>query len=208
MDAILYTKKGYAKYNQTSYVDIAYKVNHKLRVETIKINISGIYNTNNMTAIGTAQKSYQVIDNPNEPKSTLLKDEKEPPFHFKYSNNRYINTDIRKPIDVSFIFDKLQGIEKLKPYHYSYGLDEPPSVIYTLNEKEFNEIINDDLKIKYNTFKDASIFISLHEDNNKLYIDYIRVGAEWKGQFNHKQASFTLINKIYPSQNDSNVLVY
>ncbi|MEZ0116894.1 UNVERIFIED_ORG: hypothetical protein ABRZ91_000851 [Heyndrickxia coagulans] len=204
MDAILYAVDGYANYDQTSFIDITYKVNHKYREETNKLNISGIYNTNNSTAVGTGQKSFQVFDNPNNSKSTLVKDDTEPSFHLSYSNNQYINTDIKKPIDVQFIFDKLQGIEKLKPVHFTYGLDESPSINYKLNEKEFNEIVNDNFKIKYDNFKSASIFISLNEDNNKLYIDYIRVGVSWEGQFNHKQADFTLLNMIYPNQDNKN----
>ncbi|MGC4377669.1 hypothetical protein WD019_12110 [Fictibacillus sp. Mic-4] len=66
-------------------------------------------------------------------------------------------------MDLVFIFDKLQGIEKVKPSKCTYGLDEPPSVSYNLNEKQINEIINDDLKIKYTTFKKAIISMNLQK---------------------------------------------
>ena len=44
-----------------------------------------------------------------------------------------------------FLLMHLQGIEKLIPETYTYGLDEPPSVMYKLTESQFEEIINDDL---------------------------------------------------------------
>ncbi|MEZ0116903.1 UNVERIFIED_ORG: hypothetical protein ABRZ91_000860 [Heyndrickxia coagulans] len=204
MDAILYAENGYAKYDQISFVEITYKVNGKTREETRKISINGVYNTNDNTAFGTGQKSYEMYDDPNSPKGKKVKDNIEPSFNLKYLNNQYINLKTKEPMDVQFIFDKLQGIERLKPDHYTYGLDEPPSLNYNLNEKEFNTIVNDDLKLKYDTFKGGNIFFSLHEDSNKIFIDYITVGVEWEGQFNSKPADFILINKIYPTLNNKN----
>ncbi|MEZ0116905.1 UNVERIFIED_ORG: hypothetical protein ABRZ91_000862 [Heyndrickxia coagulans] len=202
MGAILYAVDGYANYDQTSFIVTRYKVNGKKKEETNTISISGIYNTNDNTAIGTGQKSYEMIDNPDSPKGKKVKDNKEPSFHLKYLNNQYINIKTKELVDVQFIFDKLQGIEKLKPDHYEYGLDEPPFVNYKLNEKEFNEIINDDLKIKYDKFKSASIFISLTEDNNKLFIDDLSVGAVWENNVNNKQVQYTLVNEIDPSRDN------
>ncbi|MEZ0116912.1 UNVERIFIED_ORG: hypothetical protein ABRZ91_000869 [Heyndrickxia coagulans] len=202
MDAILYAVDGYANYDQTFFIVTTYKVNGKKKEETNTISISGIYNTNDNTAIGTGQKSYEMIDYPDTSKAKKVKDNKQPSFNLKYSNNQYINIKTKEPLDVQFIFDKLQGIEKLKPYHYEYGLDEPPFVNYDLNEKEFNEIINDDLKIKYDKFKGASISIMLTEDNNKLYIDNLSVGADWENNVNNKQIEYSLVNVIYPSRDN------
>ncbi|MEZ0116930.1 DUF3952 domain-containing protein [Heyndrickxia faecalis] len=202
MDAILYAVNGYANYDQTSFIVTTYKVNGKKREETNRISISGIYNTNDNTAVGTGQKSYEMIDNPNTSKGKKVKDNKQPSFNLKYLNNQYIDIKTKKPVDIQFIFDKLQGIEKLKPDHYTYGLDEPPFVNYDLNEKEFNEIVNDDLKIKYDKFKGASILISLNEDKSKLYIDTISLGADWEQDINNKQVEYSLVNEIYPSQDN------
>ncbi|MEZ0116901.1 UNVERIFIED_ORG: hypothetical protein ABRZ91_000858 [Heyndrickxia coagulans] len=202
MDKILYAVDGYANYDQTFFIVTTYKVNGKKKEEKNKINISGIYNTNDNTAIGTGQKSYEMTDNPETSKERMVKDNKQPSFNLKYLNNQYINIKTKEPVDVQFTFDKLQGIEKLKPDHYEYGLDEPPFVNYALNEKEFNEIINDDLKIKYDKFKDASISISLSEDKNKLYIDNISVGADWERYINNKQVEYSLVNDIYPSHDN------
>ena len=39
----------------------------------------------------------------------------------------------------------------------------PPSIFYDLNEQEFNEIINDDLKVEYDEFKRATILVTMQE---------------------------------------------
>ncbi|MGG3964311.1 hypothetical protein, partial [Heyndrickxia faecalis] len=200
MGAILYAKNGTADYEETSIVSNTFKVKDKFRKEVNIVDILGTYNTNNNTAVGTGQRSYEVIDNPNTSKSTQVKETKEPIFHLKYLNNQYINANKKENVNVQFIFDKLQGIEKLKPDQYTYGLDEPPFVKYKLNEKEFKEILNDDLKIKYKKIKYATIFINLYEDKNKLYIRNITVGVKWENTVKNKKEEFVLTHTISPSK--------
>ncbi|MEZ0116910.1 UNVERIFIED_ORG: hypothetical protein ABRZ91_000867 [Heyndrickxia coagulans] len=200
MSRVLYPKKGYAEFEQRTITSVRLKINNKIREKSKTIEIKGIYNTKNNTAVGKGQQSYEIIDNPDTSKSKQIEDKKGPEFRLNYSNNHYYNLTNKKSLNFHFVFDKLQGIEKLKPDHYTYGLDEPPSVNYKLNEKEFNRVINDDLKIKYDKFKNANIFISLHEDNNKLYIDYIEVGAEWENHTNYKKEDFVLDEVIYTNK--------
>jgi hypothetical protein len=83
------------------------------------------------------------------------------------------------------LIDKIQGLEKVVPKNYSYGLDVPPSVFYDLNEVEFNEIINDDLKIEYDIFKRATILIAMQEgEARKPYATGIDISISWEKREN------------------------
>ena len=73
---------------------------------------------------------------------------------------------------------QLQGIEKLIPETYTYGLDEPPSVGYKLTESQFEEIINDDLFIQYDKFEEAKVLIQLREVGNSFEIKTITISAD------------------------------
>ncbi|MEZ0116937.1 UNVERIFIED_ORG: hypothetical protein ABRZ91_000894 [Heyndrickxia coagulans] len=195
MDAILNsTSKKFAKYEQDYYVVKDVNKNE----ETDEIYINGTFNTKNSTADGIAQRSVELSSSSNKKGNNNIKNY--PQFNVVYSNGEYSVRKGKKDIDIPFVFDKLQGLEKIKPDHYTYGLDEPPMVIYKLSEKEFNQIINDDLQIKYDKFKSASIFISLKEVNKKLIIEDIRVGVTWETKENGNLKMYVMNNTLYPKE--------
>ncbi|MGC4377671.1 DUF3952 domain-containing protein [Fictibacillus sp. Mic-4] len=181
MTSIMRAKNGHSEYHQDAYVITSSPAEkNQIKKETDEIYFEGIYNTAINSAAGKAVKSFDVsIEKGNEEKQ--IKEESSKEFKVRYANNQYVNQETNKTLNLQFMLDKLQGIEKVKPKHYEYGLDEPPSLAYNLNEQEFNKIINDDLKIDYDKFKGALISIRLQEDKPKrLFITDISVSVEWQ----------------------------
>ncbi len=198
MGVILHAGHGYAEVRQEAYVLTSTpEAQNTAMEEKNVISFNGIYNANDNTAVGMGVGSNESrIEKGN--KKEQLEQEESPQFKVSYANNQYINQNTNETLNLNFIFDKLQGIEKLKPKRYTYDLSRPPYVYYELNEQEFNQIINDDLKIQYDRYKDASIKIDFQEGKaNELYIVEMEVYIELeKKDVNGKIVSYYLDNDL------------
>lgn len=196
MTSILHAVDGYSEISHDAYVIVSSPAGKgTVKKETNELYFEGVYNTKNDTAIGKGQKSFETsLEKGQETEQTKTKDS--PEFNIRYSDHKYRIQNKNETFDLKFIFDKLQGIEKIKPKDYTYGLDEPPSIFYDLNEQAFNKIINDDLRIKYDKFKRATILINFQEGNGKeLYITKVSINFVWeKADSNGKTLNYYLDN--------------
>jgi hypothetical protein len=120
-------------------------------------------------------------------------------FSAYYSDGKYTNQESNEEFNLIFMLDKFQGINDIVPTKFSYGLGSPPSIFYDFTEREFNEIINDDLQIEYDDFKRATLLISLQESNSdkKIYISKIGITVQWDEKDNDgKLISLKLSNNV------------
>ncbi|MGC4376904.1 DUF3952 domain-containing protein [Fictibacillus sp. Mic-4] len=204
MDSILHAVDGYSNIKLRSFIITSQKRNDNSIINNKnKIGFDGVYNTVKNNAVGVGGTSSETSIKKGTGEEKTIKKNSSPNFKVSYSNNQFINEKTKKPLDLIFIFDKLQGIEKIKPASYTYGLDEPPAIAYSLNEKQFKEIINDELKINYDSFKKATILISLHEIKNKMKIFYIIIEIEWqKKNRNGQVVNYFMNNSIYLDSNN------
>lgn len=199
MDEILNAVDGYAEINQRAFVITTMpEKQDEIKKETDKILFWGVYDTSSDTALGAGEISFESI----VVKSNIeeqISEEVSSESTVNYSDNQYVNLETNGELDLTFMLDKLQGIEEIVPADYSYGLDEPPSIFYDFNEQEFNKIINDDLQIEYDNFKKATLLISLQESkrDKKFYITKIGIGVEWEERDgNGEITSFELYNNV------------
>lgn len=207
MDEVMHAVDGYANIRHTSFT-LTSTPQSDSKVLEIKNEwfFEGVYNTNKNNAYGEGGTSKEIsvlLKNKNQEQD--LKQEDSPDYKIMYTNNQYKVEKTGKVFNLPFLFDKLQGIEKVKPISYSYGLDEPPSVSYKLNEREFQKVLNDDLKIKYDQFKKATILISLKDREKKPYITDIIIGIQWKKKDkNGKMINYFFDDSIFISDNNKN----
>ncbi|KGT38485.1 DUF3952 domain-containing protein [Weizmannia sp. CD-2023] len=204
MDEIMHAVDGYAKYEHVVRVITTTPVDkNRAKEETTEKYFKGIYKTNNNTALGRWQKSYK-SETEIKNKDKYIKDKEKNSSYYQtsYKNHQYINKQTNDTLDSQFVFDQLQGIEKLTPKSYKYGMDEPPTVAYQLNEKEFNNIINDNLRVDYDKLKQAMITINLYREENKLYIKTIFISIEWKKKINKDQINYFLEDRLYLEDNN------
>ncbi len=61
--------------------------------------------------------------------------------------------------NVRFIFNRLKGIDSLRPKKDKKKFSESSKVTYYLTESEFQEIINDKLKVDYDKFDEAILLM-------------------------------------------------
>ncbi|MEZ0116902.1 UNVERIFIED_ORG: hypothetical protein ABRZ91_000859 [Heyndrickxia coagulans] len=184
MNKIMNATNSYANFEQDYSLVSSYELNKskEKKEETNEIYIDGVYDTRNHTALGNAQKSIKSeVHLKNDKENKNNEEKNSPEFKIKYEQNKFIDANSKKPLKLQFLANNLQGIEGIKPKDYFYGLDEPPSVYYNLSEEQFNKILNDDLKIKYDKFKDATILIVLQEgEGKKLFITEIDITVSWQ----------------------------
>ncbi|QUW20808.1 hypothetical protein JSQ81_13395 [Sporosarcina sp. Marseille-Q4063] len=157
MDKILNAVGRYGEINQ--YITISY---NGMDIEDNSLH--GIFDTKDKISYGVF--SQWDVNNKIEGNYFYENDE------FKVDNQ---NVTGEKML---FLSMHLQGIEKLIPEKYIYGLDEPPSVRYQLTESQFEEIINDDHDIQYDKFEAAKVLIQLREVGNSFEIKTITISAK------------------------------
>ena len=187
-DKILNAVDGYAEIKNWAYLITSTPGDsNRISKETDELYFKGVYNTVEDRALGNATSTHLSsveVDNEVEQQS----ENKSPSFSVIYADNKYINNETKEELDVLLLIDKLQGIEKVVPKDYSYGLDVPPSIFYDLNEVEFNEIINDDLKIEYDIFKRATILVTMQEgEARKPYATDIDISIGWEKRENSSE---------------------
>lgn len=159
---------------------------------TTKEDISGCLSISDNIGYGRIKKSVNEKIKNSENDSLVEKIETE----FIYKNEQYVCKNNEKLFSV-FLFGKLQGLQNVKPVAYTYGLDQPPSLFYRLNQKEFESIINDDLKIKYDHFKDATILIGFHYLTDEEPSRISEIGIEIDYEKKNNQEKYDKIHQYY-----------
>ena len=77
----------------------------------------------------------------------------------KYEDNQSKSPDQNLDVsNVRFIFNRLKGIDSLRPKKIK-RFSESSKVTYYLTESEFQEIINDKLKVDYDKFDEAILLM-------------------------------------------------
>jgi hypothetical protein len=159
MDRILNAVDGYAEINQ--YITIS-----ENEIDIEDNDIQGFFNTDDGSSYGVY--SQRNVNN----------EVQEIEGNYFYENGNFIVNNQKGTGEKMLILSMhLQGIEKLKPETYTYGLDEPPSIRYKLTESQFQRIINDDLNIQYDKFEEAKVLFQLREVGNTFEIKTITISA-------------------------------
>ena len=199
MDKILNAVDGYAKIkNKTFIVTSILENQDEIKVNENESSFEGVYNTIGDNALGTGQVIFKSGLERKDAKEQI-KEEESLEFPVNYSNNQYTNKETNEGLDLIFMIDKLQGIEKIVPISYGDEPDRSPRIYYDLSEQEFKEILNDDLKIEYDKFTKATIFIGLLEGKEgKLFIPEIFIGVEWEEKANNgRTIGYKMSNSTY-----------
>ncbi|MDM5188389.1 DUF3952 domain-containing protein [Bacillus sp. DX4.1] len=158
---------------------------------TIYQATSGIYNTKEKSFYGaTTQRIATDIENEKN-----IGDNKNYKKEIVYSTNiRYENNQLKTPnqsldiLHVKLIFDRLQGISKLKPSEDKKSFSEPSIISYDLTESQFKQLINDKLKLEYDKFDSAILLIEFNsakdtkENPMEITVMSITIGYEEKNE--------------------------
>ncbi|HEK9103047.1 DUF3952 domain-containing protein [Bacillus pfraonensis] len=156
----------------------------------------GVYNTKGKNLYGsTTQTVITEIDTRKEKdKIKNYKKEKIYSTNIKYENGQVQSTNLSLDVSqVKLLMDRLHGVGKLKmkPGDDKKGFDEPNSVGYDLTEAEFQQMINDTLKLQYDEYGGASIVFNFDaaKDSKKnpmelsemsVYVNYKKKNEEGK----------------------------
>ncbi|HHP1114226.1 DUF3952 domain-containing protein [Bacillus cereus group sp. MYBK163-2] len=146
--------------------------------KTIYQTSKGIYNTKDKSLYGnTTQEITSEVDNKN------YKEEVNYSTNISYENGQVQSTD--SSLDVSYvnlIVDRLKGIGKLKmkPGGDIKKFGQPSTVGYTLTESEFQNIINDKLKIQYDEYGGGSIALHIDSKNGSKQILEVSIVINYK----------------------------
>ncbi|OLR81354.1 hypothetical protein BTO25_10065 [Bacillus sp. MB366] len=206
---------GYA-YVKERVIDFTTEKNGDDRIHnTLYQTTEGIYNLKEKLLYGiTSQKiTSKTKDIKDRHKDINYKEEEKYNTNFMYKNGKLQGSDSNLDISpVKLIFNRLQGVGnlKLKADGNRKKFNEPNSVGFTLTEAQFQEIINDKLKLQYNKFENASIVLSFNDsiDNEKhpmqiteltISIDYEKKNDEGK-MLTHSQQIYV----YFSSKKDNN----
>ena len=125
MDKILNAVDGYAEINHSTFVISTSPENQdEIKKDTDEISFWGVYNTSDDTALGAGDITYESIVEKNNIEEQIS-EKYSPEFSVSYSGNQYVNPETNEELNLIFMIDKLQGIEKLTPKRYEYGLESP-----------------------------------------------------------------------------------
>ncbi|MDA1619429.1 DUF3952 domain-containing protein [Bacillus cereus group sp. TH204-1LC] len=206
---------GYA-YVKERVIDFTTEKNGDDRIHnTLYQTTEGIYNLKEKLLYGiTSQKiTSKTKDIKDRHKDINYKEEEKYNTNFMYKNGKLQGSDSNLDISpVKLIFNRLQGVGnlKLKADGNRKKINEPNSVGFTLTEAQFQEIINDKLKLQYNKFENASIVLNFNDsiDNEKhpmqiteltISIDYEKKNDEGK-MLTHSQQIYV----YFSSKKDNN----
>ncbi|MCZ6944740.1 DUF3952 domain-containing protein [Bacillus mycoides] len=206
---------GYA-YVKERVVDFTIETNgDEKHYNTLYQTTEGIYNLKEKLLYGiTSQRiTSKTKDEKDRHKNNNYKEEEKYNINFLYQNGKGQGSDSNLDVTpVKLIFNRLQGVGdlKLKAGGNRKKINEPNSVGFTLTEAQFQEIINDKLKLQYNKFENASIVLNFNDsiDNEKhpmqiteltILIDYKRQNDEGK-MLTHSQQIYV----YFSSKKDNN----
>ncbi|GAB6253772.1 DUF3952 domain-containing protein [Bacillus cereus] len=162
--------------------------------KTIYQTSKGIYNTKDKSLYGnTTQEITSEVDNKN------YKEEVNYSTNISYENGQVQSTD--SSLDVSYvnlIVDRLKGIGKLKmkPGGDIKKFGQPSTVGYTLTESEFQNIINDKLKIQYDEYGGGSIALHIEFTKGSEQILEVSIVVNYKKR-NEEGKSVEHISQIH-----------
>ncbi|PGN49251.1 DUF3952 domain-containing protein [Bacillus cereus] len=175
---------GYAHVTQRGIYSMYEQKEDGEHSKTIRQTTEGVYNTKDKSLYGdTTQEIATDVDKKNEKKTN--KNYKEETI---YSTNiMYKNGQVQSDsnVDVSYvnlIVDRLKGIGKLKmkPGDDIKKFDQPKTAGYSLTESEFQNIINDKLKIQYDEYGGATIVLHLDSANGRMQILEVSIVMNYK----------------------------
>ncbi|MDM5188387.1 DUF3952 domain-containing protein [Bacillus sp. DX4.1] len=156
---------GYASVKEAaSYSTFEEKEDGK-HIRTIYQTTSGVYNIKEKNLYGTTTQKV-TTDIKNEKNIGNNKNYKKENVYSK--SVRYANNQLKTPsqnLDVSYVklmFERLQGISKLKPSEDKKRFSEPSIISYDLTESQFQQVINDKLKLEYDKFDSATLLIEFN----------------------------------------------
>ncbi|MDO8160515.1 DUF3952 domain-containing protein [Bacillus toyonensis] len=206
---------GYA-YVKERIVDFTIETNgDENHYNTLYQTTEGIYNLKEKLLYGiTSQKiTSKTKDIKDRHKDINYKEEEKYNTNFMYKNGKVQGSDSNLDISpVKLIFNRLQGVGnlKLKADGNRKKFNEPNSVGFTLTEAQFQEIINDKLKLQYNKFENASIVLNFNDsiDNEKhpMQITELTISIEYEKK-NDEGKMLTHSQQIYvyfSSEKDNN----
>lgn len=206
---------GYA-YVKERIVDFTIETNgDENHYNTLYQTTEGIYNLKEKLLYGiTSQKiTSKTKDIKDRHKDINYKEEEKYNTNFMYKNGKVQGLDSNLDISpVKLIFNRLQGVGnlKLKADGNRKKFNEPNSVGFTLTEAQFQEIINDKLKLQYNKFENASIVLNFNDsiDNEKhpMQITELTISIEYEKK-NDEGKMLTHSQQIYvyfSSEKDNN----
>ncbi|EJR39493.1 hypothetical protein III_03334 [Bacillus mycoides] len=206
---------GYA-YVKERVVDFTIETNgDEKHYNTLYQTTEGIYNLKEKLLYGiTSQRiTSKTKDEKDRHKNNNYKEEEKYNINFLYQNGKGQGSDSNLDVTpVKLIFNRLQGVGdlKLKAGGNRKKINEPNSVGFTLTEAQFQEIINDKLKLQYNKFENASIVLNFNDsiDNEKhpMQITELTISIDYKRQ-NDEGKMLTHSQQIYvyfSSKKDNN----
>ncbi|PEP76559.1 DUF3952 domain-containing protein [Bacillus pseudomycoides] len=156
---------GYAHVTQRGIYSMYEQKEDGEHSKTIYQTTEGVYNTKDKSLYGgTTQTIATDIEN-KKGKWTNKNYKKETVYstNIKYENGQVQSTNLSLEVSqVKLLMDRLHGVGKLKmkPGDDKRGFDEPNLVGYELTEAEFQQMINDKLKLQYDEYGGASIVLN------------------------------------------------
>ncbi|PGZ99159.1 hypothetical protein COE51_10020 [Bacillus pseudomycoides] len=176
---------GYAYVKQRGIYSAYEEKEDGTHSKTIYQTTEGIYNTEDKSLYGdTIQKITTDIDNKKEKRTNKnYKEEGVYSTNIMYRNGRVQSSNYNLDVSyVNLIVDRLKGIGKLKmkPGDDTKKFDQPNSVGYELTESEFQNIINDKLKIQYDEYDGSIIVIDFDSAKEPMQILQVSINIDYK----------------------------
>ncbi|GGE55290.1 DUF3952 domain-containing protein [Priestia taiwanensis] len=153
---------GYAYVEERVNISTREESNDKIYDDLLYQSTEGVINVKEKRMYGTTnQRLKNIIETKIEGKRD--KDIKEniiytTPFIYENGTAKGGNRNIESLL-INIGMNRLRGISSIIPKYDTAGGDEPNRISYSLTESEFQTIINDDLKIKYDELNSAKITI-------------------------------------------------
>ncbi|WCT66121.1 DUF3952 domain-containing protein [Bacillus cereus] len=145
---------GYA-YVKEEVRDSTFGAENDNRISVVYQTTGGVYNIKEKKFYGTTLQEIASSLNSEQKKEEIVYR-----TSIKYENNQ--SKSPNQNLDVSnvrFIFNRLKGIDSLRPKKDKKRFSESSKVTYYLTESEFQEIINNKLKVDYDKFDEAILLM-------------------------------------------------
>ncbi|GGE55268.1 hypothetical protein JOC93_000199 [Priestia taiwanensis] len=177
---------------------------------TLYQNTNGVYNINERVLYGYSNQ--EIVNKAADGKESNKGKEDIYSTKIIYEDN-LIRSD-KGELNLSPIrlnLDIFSGLEDLKPKNDKVKYNEPNRIGYTLSETEFNNILNDNLKLTYDKFDSASITVGFNKskdtDDKEMLIEEINI-VVWleKGKEDTGKSTHLLeINWSFPESSNKNI---
>ncbi|EJS45715.1 hypothetical protein ICG_05950 [Bacillus cereus BAG1X1-3] len=182
---------------------------------TIYQTIDGIYNTKDKVLYGNTNQVLTTDIDSEKEKDTTKNYKKEDIYstNIIYKNGEAQSENPKLDVStINLIFEGLQGIVKMKPTKDIKEFSEPSSISYSLTESQFKEIINDNLKLEYDKFRNASIVIGFNSAKDTkdhpmsiteitLVVRYYKKNNQDKMLLHRQQVAVSFSDKVENTQN-------